>query len=629
MPNNSDNTVDKKNYLSLSEFESFYEIQESNPLIIVDIACNIIFANESFKTTFNIYNGQKFFDLESEPNLGYLLFALTGSNYNNFQFDISFSPEHNLPISDYNVVIERVSVNEREYFVLIFKSLYEKEKIEERINNLHNALEYGKVPVIITDENGHITYVTTSFEKILNAQLENIYHNRLPEVLSFYLGEGEIAQLEDSIKESKIWTKTIVTSLSSSSVKDASNLFYFELKLNPIHNEGESVKFILTANDISNYVLKNQIIKKSENRQKSIINNISDLLLIIKRKSNVFYFENANDNFCKAFNIDKYKSFKKNIKDLIEKTLLKQIMDSIQNLENGNSPNLEFKYNYYKARQFNVKITFISDKIEDETLYIISMQDVTDEMLYQKELEKAYEKENRLNKLKTAFLENMSHEIRTPFNAIIGYSDIIDECVESNDFDTILDIAGSLKDVLKRILNLFTNIVEVFQIDSGEVEFDFVELNCNQVLRSVYNKRLEEASAKNLDFRLEACDNILNIKTDWIKFERIIDLLFDNAIKYTFSGRIILRSEIEDEIVKIIISDTGKGIAEKEINRMLEPFAQEEEGYERNYEGAGLGLTIAYKLTQMMGGKFEIQSGKNKGTNIMLSFPILHKNDIN
>jgi signal transduction histidine kinase len=62
---------------------------------------------------------------------------------------------------------------------------------------------------------------------------------------------------------------------------------------------------------------------------------------------------------------------------------------------------------------------------------------------------------------------------------------------------------------------------------------------------------------------------------------------------------------------------------------MLEPFAQEEEGYERNYEGAGLGLTIAYKLTQMMGGKFEIQSGKNKGTNIMLSFPILHKNDIN
>ncbi len=621
MSNNSSNLQERKNYISISEFESFYEVQDSNPLIIVDIACNIVFSNQSFKRSFNTYQGQKFFDLESEPNLGYLLFALTGSNYNNFQFDVSFSPEYNLPVCDYNVVIERISVGEREYFVLIFKSLLEKERLEERINNLHNALEYGNVPVIITDEIGRITYSTNSFEKILNAQLENIYNSRLSEVLSFYLDQDEILLLEEAVKTLKVWTKTIVTK------KQNDDLFYYELKLHPVYREGSNIEFILTANDISSHILKNQIIKKSENRQKSIINNISDLLLIIKRKDGIFYFENANDNFCRAFNIDKYKSFKQNIKSLVDKTLLDNLELSILNLEKGDSPNVEFKYNYFNIRHYNVKITFIDDKIEEEILYIVSLQDITDEMLYQKQLEKAYEKENHLNKLKTAFLENMSHEIRTPFNAIIGYSEIIDDCVTSGDYDTISDLASSLKDVLQRILNLFANIVEVFQIDSGEVELDYVLLNCNQVLKSVFNKRSEEAALKNLDFHLETSDEILSIETDWIKFERIIDALVDNAIKYTFSGDIVLRSEIVDGEVGITISDTGKGIDEKEISRMLEPFAQEEEGYERNYEGAGLGLTIAYKLTKLMGGKFVIQSARNKGTDITITFPIV-KNEL-
>ncbi len=618
MQNNSTNSFERKNYLSITEFESFYESKYSNPLIIVDIACNIVFSNETFKKVFNINEGQKFFDLESEPNLGYLLFALTGSNYDNFQFDITFSPEHNLPNNEYNVELERIYISEREYFVLIFNSLAEKEQLEERINNLHNALEYGNVPVIITDGKGLITYSTNSFEKILHTQLENIYNNFLPEVLSYFLDQSDIDLLEESISNFNIWQKTIVIN------DGGSDLRYFELKLNPIYREGsEYNKFIVTANDITNYVKKNQIVKKSENRLKSIINNISDLFLIIKVKDDKYILENANENFFKVFSLDKNKALKNEIKDILDEKLLKVILPQIERIESYNSTGAEFKFDCCASKHYNVKIASIEDKIEKETLYIVSMQDITDELLYQRYLKDMYKKENHLNKLKNAFLENMSHEIRTPFNAIIGYSEIIDESVEMEDFGTLSELAGSLKDVLKRVLNLFNNIVEVFQIESGEIELEKVNLNCNQVLKSVYNKRFEEASLKNLNFKIILNDEWLNIETDWVKFERIIDSLVENSIKYTSSGNIILTSKTVDDSAQITITDSGSGIDEKEINRMLEPFAQEEEGYTRSYEGAGLGLTIAYKLTNLLNGKFHIQSIKNKGTEITLTFPLL------
>ncbi len=617
MQNNSINSFERKNYLSISEFESFYEAKNSNPLIIVDIACNIVFSNEAFKIVFNITEGQKFFDLESEPNLGYLLFALTGSNYDNFQFDVTFSPEHNLRNNEYNVELERIYISEREYFVLIFNSLAEKEKLEERINNLHNALEYGNVPVIITDGKGLITYSTNSFERILKTQLENIYFNYLPEVLSFFLDHGDIRILEESISNFNVWQKTIV-------LNDDNDLRYYELKLNPIYREGsEYNKFIVTANDITNYVKKNQIVKKSENRLKSIINNISDLFLIIKEKDEKFVLENANENFFRVFGLNKNNVLKNNIELVLDEKLLNAIIPQIEKIKDLETSGIEFKYDGFRSKHYNIKIASIEDKIEKEILYIISMQDITDELLYQRQLRAMYEKENHLNKLKNAFLENMSHEIRTPFNAIIGYSEIIDDSVEMEDYGTLSELAGSLKDVLKRVLNLFNNIVEVFQIEAGEVELDKVNLNCNQVLRSVYNKRYDEAVLKNLDFKIDLRDEWINIETDWVKFERIIDSLIENSIKYTSQGNILVTSAIVDDSAQITISDTGSGIDETEINRMLEPFAQEEEGYTRSYEGAGLGLTIAYKLTQLLQGKFHIQSTKNKGTEITLIFPLI------
>ncbi len=366
----------------------------------------------------------------------------------------------------------------------------------------------------------------------------------------------------------------------------------------------------------------NELTKKSESRLRSIINNISDLLLILKRKNGLLLFENANDNFCKAFSINKSESNKKEINAVLEGKLLEEIIEHIKKFDHPSAHSIKFQYNSDGFRHYSVKISYIDDKLEDERIYIVSLQDISDQYLYQEQLKKAYDKETNLNKLKTSFLENMSHEIRTPLNAILGYSEIIDESVKMSDFDTVSELTSSVKDVLHRVVNLFGNIVEVFQIDSGEAQLEREYFDCNAVLKAVCNKKIKEADNKGLDFNMLIDHTPLYIVADPSKLDKVIFSLVDNSIKYTDSGEILVASKLVGNEINLIIADTGKGIKEHELNRMLEPFTQEEEGYFRNYEGAGLGLTVAYKLTNLMGGKFDIKSKEKKGTKITITFPV-------
>ncbi len=194
---------------SFAKFEELYTLSETNPLIVVDLNGNIVFMNNSFKNSFKLKKGINFFELETEPDLGFLLSSLSGSSYNNFSFDLIFTPGIDLDEYEYNIELERIFIHANEYFLVIFYSQKEKRKLEERMNNLHNALDYGKIPVLITNNKGIITYATNSFEKILQTNIESIYKKSIVETLSIYLTKEELKEVEDAIYNSHIWTKTI------------------------------------------------------------------------------------------------------------------------------------------------------------------------------------------------------------------------------------------------------------------------------------------------------------------------------------------------------------------------------------------------------------------------------------
>lgn len=596
------------------DFSRYIELPNNSPLIIVDIDLRIVYCNDSFRTNFNLNTGDDISQMNTNPEFVYLVKGFHESRYKNISVDITLAFENENIVKNYFVRIERVFIKKQQYFVLSIESLEQRNRLENKITSLHNALDQGRLPLMIIDQNKLVTYVSKTFEAVLGKDLESIFNHNIIELLKDYLEEADVNELEKNLTNVKPWKKVVFLNLKMP-------IEYWEFNLNPvIEGEETSPNFILIANNLTEHINQTFAIERSEKKQKSIIDNISDLLLIVEKVGHMALFENANDNFCRIFGLDKNRIFSLKLEDFIPKSLYEEIYYSIHYLISRNSSFHEFTYRHFDSHEFSCKVTSVPERERNSTYYIITLKDITEEVQYREQLKKAYHKEMLLNKMKSDFLANMSHEIRTPFNAVVGFSEIIDESIEYGDIETLRDLMTSMKEVLGRVMNLFTNIIEVSQIESGEVELDKVDLNCNHIVRNIYQKLLPEAEKKNLDFIIELAESDCVIEVDWVKFEKIIVSILENAIKYTEQGYVFVGTKLYNKSVEIIIADSGLGIEQGQIERLLKPFTQEIEGYTRPYEGAGLGLTIAYKLTLFMNGKFEIKSEKNKGTKIILTF---------
>ncbi len=598
------------------DFQSYTELPNHNPLIIIDLELRIVYCNESFKNTFNLEAGDDISEMNSNPEFVYLVKGFHESRYKNISIDITLSNDADTQVNNYFVRIERVIIKANQYFVLVIESLEQRNKLENKITSLHNALDQGKLPLMILDENRKVSYVSKSFEIVLSKEIESIYNKDLLEIISEHLNPKESEELMLAVLNKRVWKKLIC-------LQKKYPIEYWEFTLNPVFEiDRQSPSYILLASNLTEHINQKRVIERSEKKQKLIIDNISDLLLIVERVGSAALFDNANDNFCKLFGLDKNNIYSLKIEDFIPERLSKEIYNSISELNSRHNSYFEFNYRHLDMRDYNCKITSVPEKEKSPSYFIITMKDITEEVLYSQRLKKAYHKEMQLNKMKSDFLANISHEIRTPFNAVVGFSEIIDESIETQDWEMMRELMDSMKEVLGRALNLFSNVIEVSQIESGEVELEKVDLNCNQVVRNIYEKLGAETQKNNIQFILNLTEENCTIEVDWVKYEKIVHSLVENAIKYTSEGYVYAGTKVYNGIAELTISDTGVGMDSSQIERLLKPFTQEIEGYTRPFEGAGLGLTIAYKLTMLMGGKFEITSEKNKGTKITVSFPL-------
>lgn len=218
----------------------------------------------------------------------------------------------------------------------------------------------------------------------------------------------------------------------------------------------------------------------------------------------------------------------------------------------------------------------------------------------------------------------MSHEIRTPLNAIIGYSELLEDDVQLKEYDSIAENTFFLKDGVKRLLKLVENIIEASIIESGELELEIEKTDINLIAKEIFENQKTKYENKKIVFDSDFLNTELYCKIDKEKLAKILLMIIENAVKYNReNGIVLVQTCRKDSGAFIKISDTGIGIEQDKLSAILEPFTQDEdEGYKRRYEGAGLGLTIAYKLTLAMNGKFNITSQPNEGTAVILEFPL-------
>jgi PAS domain S-box-containing protein len=589
---------------------------ECKPIIVTNRNNSIVFSNQSAQISFGLNNISNISALQTDVNFSEFLSEFFESSYSNINISIKVKNSSESTFGDYDAEIERIEIDNSQYLFIVFHHTEKELILENRINSIHAAIEFANIPVMTIDSKGKISFLSRSMEEILGFGIDELYEKFFCVPLESFLSKADLLTAERAFFLKQSWVKII-------SLKDKGKLRFKELQLTPFTNlNADSNTFMLIAHDITDYVQKNLIIKESESKLKSIINNIRDPLFILKRKNDKLFFETGNNSFFRVFNLEKSALINTDIRSHFTDGILKSVLKSSEVILNDSLPSTEFKEKYNLV-YYSCKITLMDISTEDESYVMISFNNITDQQNYQTKMTAAYEKEVQLNKLKTSFIENMSHEIRTPFNAISGYADILEDSIKSGDYKNASELVGLVKEVLARVSHLFDHIIDMSEIESGEMKFDYVYLNCNQVLKSVDNKLKYAAKLKNIELLTELSDDEIMIKTDWVKLEKIVYAVAENAIKYTMQGKVVLRSFIFSSFAYITITDTGDGMNQEDIKYLLEPFSQEEEGYTRKYQGAGLGLAIASKLTKMMGGLFEIVSRKQTGTKVTLIFPLV------
>ena len=589
---------------------------ECKPILVVNRNNSIVYSNQAAQIAFGLNNVSNIQSLQTDVNLSGLLSDFAESSYSNISINLRIKNLSESSFGEYDAKIEKIELDNTQYLFMDFHRTEKELILENRINSIHTAIEFANLPVMTIDAGGKISFISRSMEDVLGFTIDELYEKFFCVPLENFLSKADLLTAERAFFLKQSWVKII-------SFKEKGKMAFKELRLTPFSNAGATENaFMLIAHDITDYVQKNIVIKESESKLKSIINNIRDPLFIIKKNKDKLLFEAGNNSFFRVFDLDKAKLSGIDIKKVFVDELLKQILKKCDQLLNDSLPSIEFKVKQ-NLSHYNCKISLMDISNEDESFIMINFNNITDQQNYQNKMTASYEREVQLNKLKTSFIENMSHEIRTPFNAISGYAEILEESIKTNDHKTISELVVLVKEVLSRVSHLFNHIIDMSEIESSEMIFEYVYLNCNHVLKSVQTKLLQRAKQKGIELELELADREVLIKVDWMKLEKIVFAIAENSIKYTLHGKVVLRSFVFSQFAYITISDTGEGMNQEDIKFLLEPFAQEEQGYTRRYQGAGLGLAIASKLTKMMGGLFEIVSRKQTGTKVTLIFPVV------
>jgi PAS domain S-box-containing protein len=236
-------------------------------------------------------------------------------------------------------------------------------------------------------------------------------------------------------------------------------------------------------------------------------------------------------------------------------------------------------------------------------------------------LQEAKEKAEESDRLKTAFLHNISHEIRTPMNAIMGFSDLIIDPelnpeIRKKYIQTIVQSCNQL-------LSIITQIVDMATIEAGQEKLYEKETSLNSIFRIVFEQFRSEADRKKISLKYNTAfpngEDI--IKTDETKLIQIISNILSNSLKFTKFGSISFGYVLKDKFLEFYVKDTGIGIPKEMHKEIFERFRQVETSETREYEGAGLGLSISKAYVELLGGEIWLDSKLEEGSVFYFNIP--------
>nr|WP_321450382.1 HAMP domain-containing sensor histidine kinase [uncultured Carboxylicivirga sp.] len=243
-----------------------------------------------------------------------------------------------------------------------------------------------------------------------------------------------------------------------------------------------------------------------------------------------------------------------------------------------------------------------------------------------KKIKKAHAKAQKHELLQTEFIKNISHELRTPMNAIIGFSELTASL--ENTSDETKDYLKIIEKSSKQLLTVVTDLVDTSLLTSGAMIVSPSTIELVPFIKNVYSYFIPLMN-DNVKLSLSIPENsdALTILSDEEKLRRIFHNLINNAIKYTYKGKITIGFEVKDKEIVFHVEDTGVGIKKDLHKNLFKKFKQIEIEMLNYSGGSGLGLSICKEMVQLLNGHIWLESQPGRGSTFFFSVPRKYEDD--
>ena len=229
----------------------------------------------------------------------------------------------------------------------------------------------------------------------------------------------------------------------------------------------------------------------------------------------------------------------------------------------------------------------------------------------------------KLRQVKSDFLSNVSHELRTPLSVVVGFVYLLLNQVIGKLSDEQQKILETVYRNSEELLELIDNVLWMTSLNAGDANASVEKFDARDLVKESVDRHEKMIRDKGLQLNVEFANGDLSMVNDRAKVERVFQNIFNNSVKFTTAGEITIKvgSSADRASMDFEIIDTGVGIEQNKIDTIFEPFHQADNSSQRAFSGLGIGLTVARRMADLVGGKLSITSNLNVGTRVVMSFP--------
>jgi len=404
--------------------------------------------------------------------------------------------------------------------------------------------------------------------------------------------------------------------------------------------ESGGAEFQAVIRDITNRKQSEQALQTSEQKYRSLVSNIPDVLWTANEDRNFVYI---------SANVE-------NVLGYTDEELMRAgggFWRSKVHPEDYRIVDEAYRLLFRQSRQFDVEYRI--QRKDGEWIWLHDraiatsvktgmmcadgiLSDITRRKRAEEALQQAKETAEAASRAKSQFLANMSHELRTPLNAIIGFSEVLADKMFGELNERQLKYTNNILNSGRHLLQLINDILDLSKIEAGRLELSVSSFEVGKALADVHAIVKALAAKKRIGLALQAPPDLPPLCADMSKFKQIMYNLLSNAIKFTpEGGRVTVSAHVDQENAPtwpgavtspggwlvVDVTDTGIGIKPEDQDRIFAQFEQLDSSYARQQQGTGLGLTLTRKLVEAHGGGISVHSdGEGQGSVFTVMLPM-------